>query len=98
MTQTDVVSGLHLEMRNLVSGMVECNKTISERLKGCTIEIVSNFNDQPHGRSKPSLKGKRYKVKGAAADLECGGRIVLWCEGLWCLPTLVRDAVIVEDR
>ena len=69
---------------------------ISDMLKGQTVEIVSNFNDQPHGRSKPSLKGKRFIVKGAYVETRHEGEIHVQCEGLWCFPQLWRDAVLVK--
>lgn len=83
------------QLKKLLRGIVEYDKIIGELLKGKTVEIISNFNDQPIGRSKPSLKGKRYKVTYAISKVDQGGEIHLQCEGLWCWPQLWKDAVIV---
>jgi len=37
-------------------------------LSGLSVTILSNFNGQPFGRSRPSLKGKTYTVSHAFYD------------------------------
>lgn len=86
------------QLKKILRGMVEYNGIINDMLKGKTVEIISDFNDQPIGRSKPSLKGKRYKIRHASADhMIMEGEIHLWCVGLQCLPKLWKDAVLVAD-
>jgi len=84
------------QLKKILRGIVEYDGLISDMLKGKTVEIVSNFNDQPHGRSKPSLKGKRFTVKSAYTEARHEGEIHLQCDGLWCFPQLWRDAVLVK--
>ena len=84
------------QLKKLLRGIVEYEGLIEDMLKGKTVEIVSNFNDQPHGRSKPSLKGKRFAIKSAHIETRHGGEIHVQCEGLWCFPQLWRDAVLVQ--
>lgn len=86
------------ELKSLMLGVRDYQRQVSDILRDKVIEIISDFNDQPHGRSKPSLKGKRYKVKSAHIDASQDGEIHLFCDGLFCLPALWRDAIIVSDR
>jgi hypothetical protein len=41
---------------------------VSEMLIGRQARIISNFNGQPYGTSKPSLKGKVITVKAISID------------------------------
>lgn len=51
-------------------------RTISETLVGRSARIVSKFNGQPHGRSRPPLTGKVFPI--VAAFAESDGDITVW--------------------
>ena len=56
----------------------------SDHVAGKKVTILSNFNGQPHGRSRKSLKGSVQTVKRASFD---GGSLWLWLEDggqCWC--------------
>lgn len=89
------MTDLNTDLRALLATAVRLEADINRALAGKSVEITSNFNDQPHGRSKPSLKGKRFIVKFAHMETRKEGEIHLSCEGLWCFPQLWRDAEIV---
>ena len=52
---------------------------IRTSLKGRKVEILSNYNGQPHGRSKPSQRGNVLTVRDATLDLD-GSDIALQLE------------------
>lgn len=61
-------------------------------LKGRTVEVISDFNDQQFGRSKKSLKGKRFEITNAFTD---GGEIVVWLKGCDCGAELWKDVKLI---
>ena len=72
----------------------ESERCIQSLLKRRTVEVISDFNDQQYGRSKKSLKGKRFKVHHSF--VECG-QVTVWLEGCRCGALLWVDVVLVDD-
>jgi hypothetical protein len=81
-------------IRRNITLFSDAERAIRALLKRRTVEIVSDFNDQPFGRSKKSLKGKRFTVIDAFPEQ---GGVTVWLEGLRCGARLWEDAVLVDD-
>ncbi len=72
------------KMRYALCDINEIIGGVSAQVAGKEVTILSNFNGQPHGRSRKSLKGSVQKVKRATYD---GGSLWLWLEDdgqCWC--------------
>ena len=81
-------------IREDLAMVISNEQAIGEIMRGRTVEVISDFNDQPYGRSKPSLKGKRYEV--LSAFVEQGG-VTVWLSGLRCGARLWEDVVLIDD-
>lgn len=58
---------------------IELQRRLIDLVKNRFVEVKSDWNGQPFGNSRPSLKGKRFKVE--SADLDVHNGILLWLEG-----------------
>lgn len=68
----------------------------NDQVAGKKVTILTNFNGQPHGRSKKSLKGSIQVVKRATFDQD---QIWLWLEDdgqCWCAIS-VHDVEFLSD-
>jgi hypothetical protein len=74
--------------------IVDAERSIKALLKRRTVEIISNFNDQLYGKSKKSLKGRRFIVDDSSVDQ---GRVTVFMEGVRCGAWLWEDVVLVEN-
>lgn len=88
------VEHLRIELAALLGQAVEIEVAVNNLLKGRRVEVISDFNDQPHGRSRPSLKGKQYTIR--SADMDTGwSSINLWLDGCQCATMLWTDVVLL---
>lgn len=71
----------------------ESERCIGALLKQRTVEVISNFNDQQFGRSRPSLKGKRFTINGAFVE---DGGVTVFLDGLRCGARLGADVALVD--
>lgn len=81
-------------VRHNLDAAVTSERNITALLVGRTVEVISNFNDQQFGRSKPSLKGKRFTVHHAFVD---DGGVTVWLEGCHCGAGLWEDVILVDQ-
>lgn len=49
-----------------------------EFAEGRTVKIISDYNGQPYGHSKPSMKGQTFKVKNVEITSGGGGGVYFW--------------------
>jgi hypothetical protein len=89
----NAITVLHVVSRNLDVAR-HAERSITALLVGRTVEVISNFNDQQYGRSKPTLKGKRFTVHNAFVD---DGHVTVWLEGCHCGARLWEDVVLVDQ-
>jgi hypothetical protein len=89
------ISNQNEALKRYIANAFRCETYVNNILRERTVEIVSDFNDQPFGRSKKSLKGKRFKVKSACLSLS-EGEIHLWLDGCQCAAVLWTDARLIE--
>ena len=61
---------LKIKASEMVASRKEFDRRCNDMFTGRTVEIISNYNGQICGRSRPSLKGKRFKVTSAIVDIE----------------------------
>jgi hypothetical protein len=54
---------------------IKLNQRIEDAYKGKMVRILSDFNGQPYGRSRPNLKGRIFKVDWTC--LQPDGRITV---------------------
>lgn len=81
MKLNELADNIHIAARNL---SLEAHR----KLRGTFVEIRSDYNGQPYGRSRPSLRGKQCKIRSAFTD-EDGLHIFIEGHRL----SLHRDAV-----
>lgn len=66
MNKNDDVDLFDCQWQNLISGQMEQIKNkmadLSKHLVGRKVRIIGNYNGQPWGTSRPSLKGKEFEI------------------------------------
>jgi hypothetical protein len=76
--------------------VAQLNKELNTLLQGQTVEIISDFRDQPFGRNKPSQKGKTVTIRSASIDEQWN---IIWVFVNDCRVSaeLGVDVVLLED-
>jgi len=64
------------------------------KLKGRRVRIVSDFNDQPYGRSRPSLKGKVTTISHVCVE---SSHSCFFLEGYLC-SVRPNEVEFLEDE
>ena len=64
MTNNKILQTINLHL----SAIKLHSESIRKALEGKRYKIISDFNGQPYGHSKPSLKGKVFVVRGVVVD------------------------------
>lgn len=70
---------------------------VNSLLQFRTVEVISDFNDQPYGRSKKSLKGQHFMVQTVILELH-DKEIHLLLKGCTCGVVLWQDVKLVEEK
>jgi hypothetical protein len=62
---------LKAELLKAMQQVMEINQDAQEAIIGKKVRITSNYNGQPYGRSRPSLRGKIFTVSGVEIGARC---------------------------
>lgn len=68
---------LHAELLARIASQKQADDELWDMCVGRTVRIISDYNGQPFGKSKPNLKGREFKVKAAFFHAKS---ITLWLE------------------
>jgi len=63
-----MMNSLKKYVQTRCSKIEQLQKEIGDKFEGRSVRILSNYNAQPYGNSKPSLKGKVFKITSAHID------------------------------
>lgn len=69
---------------------------IKSAIVGRVVRVMSNYNGQPYGRSRKSLKGLEAKVHSAIVEF---GKVYIWLEGYdvdYCALD-IHEVLFVDD-
>jgi hypothetical protein len=69
---------MKIRLTALASTVKAAQDEADQRIVGRQVRVVSNFNGQPFGRSRKSLKGELLRVAGVA--LYGDGRYSFWTD------------------
>lgn len=56
------------ELKTAVLKIAKINQDAKELIQGREMKILSDYNGQPYGSSKPSLKGKIFRVESVSIE------------------------------
>jgi membrane protein implicated in regulation of membrane protease activity len=57
------MQSLKKDINNYIRDISKLKNIVRKKLKGRTIKIVSDYNGQPYGSSKKSIKGSIWRIK-----------------------------------
>lgn len=88
-------TAVRMAAEGLAEEMARLDRNINDMLAGRRVRITSDYNGQPYGSSRPSLRGKEYCVRAAFFSGEGGYRpeITLWLDG----PDHLTNAVRLDE-